>query len=388
MASTPSPAFPLAEANTTFFLDLFKKLSDEDKTANMFLSPLSISAALAMVMLGASGNTAAQMSKCLTPQIADDDDKVHAGFAQLLSELNKKPAPYALSVANRLYGEQSYQFVQKFLAGTKKHYKAELESVDFRNNAEGARVRINSWAEEKTQGKIKDVLAPGMVDSLTALVLINAIYFKGTWRDPFRKRSTVDDLFRMNKIDTKPVKMMQQKTWFSFASIPEAKIKVLEMPYKGMELSMLIILPNEIEDDTTGLEKLEKELTYENFVNWTGPDMMGQSEVDVKLPRFKMEAKYDMKEVLKSMGMLDAFDVSKSDFSGMSPANDLVLSKVVHKAFVEVNEEGTEAAAVTMDKRLCWSISSTFSADHPFLFFIRHNPTKTVLFAGRYCSPE
>uniref|UniRef100_UPI0037E75406 leukocyte elastase inhibitor-like n=1 Tax=Semicossyphus pulcher TaxID=241346 RepID=UPI0037E75406 len=449
MAATPSPAFPLAEANTTFFLDLFQKLNDEDKTANMFLSPLSISAALAMVMLGASGNTAAQMSevlgfsgsdepkeegeetmplrsqmqssmqtqmqtrsqmrmqlqqqsrlpgylrKCLKPKTdgcddKDDDDKVHAGFAQLLSELNKKPAEYTLSVANRLYGEQSYQFIEHFLAETKKHYSGELEPVDFKTKAEEARVNINSWVEEKTEGKIKDVLAEGVVDIMTRLVLVNAIYFKGKWNEKFQEDNTVDFQFRMNKTDTKPVKMMQQKREFSYASVPEAKIKVLEMPYKGMELSMLIILPNEIEDDTTGLEKLEKELTYENFVNWTGPDMMGQSEVDVKLPRFKMEAKYDMKEVLKSMGMLDAFDVSKSNFSGMSPANDLVLSKVVHKAFVEVNEEGTEAAAVTAPIISTRSIkvTETFAADHPFLFFIRHNPSKTVLFAGRYCSPE
>lgn len=151
---------------------------------------------------------------------------------------------------------------------------------------------------------------------------------------------------------------------------------------------MLIFLPNEMEDSSTGLEKMEKELTYDNFVEWTRPDMMDEIEVQVGLPRFKMEEKYDMKEVLMSMGMVDAFTMS--DFSGMSPANNLVLSKVIHKAFVEVNEEGTEAAAASGAVMMlrCALRPASFIADHPFLFFIRHNPSMSILFAGRYCSPE
>ncbi|XP_051266157.1 leukocyte elastase inhibitor isoform X3 [Dicentrarchus labrax] len=426
---------PLSKANTTFCLDLFKKLSDDNKTGNIFYSPFSISAAMAMVMLGARGNTATQLSevlcfteseqpkqtgsqpsvmqsqmqtrmqmrtqiqqssrlpqyllKCLKPQNGQEDD-VHAKFAQLLSKLNKEDAPYALSLANRLYGEQSYQFVEDFLAETKKHYDAELESVDFKCNVETTRVDINSWVEKQTQGKIKDLLAEGVVDNMTRLVLVNAIYFKGNWNKQFEEDSTIDAEFRINKNSTKSVKMMCQSSKFSFTFIPEANCQVLEMPYKGKDLSMLIFLPKEIEDDTTGLEKLENELTYENFVEWTRPDMMGQTEVEVRMPRFKMEEKYDLKDVLIAMGMTDAFDVTKSDFSGMSPANDLVLSKVVHKAFVEVNEEGTEAAAATaaiMMERSAM-VPEVFNADHPFLFFIRHNSTKSILFAGRYCSPE
>uniref|UniRef100_A0A8P4KGV9 Serpin B6 n=1 Tax=Dicentrarchus labrax TaxID=13489 RepID=A0A8P4KGV9_DICLA len=327
--------------------------------------------------------------QCLKPQNGQEDD-VHAKFAQLLSKLNKEDAPYALSLANRLYGEQSYQFVEDFLAETKKHYDAELESVDFKCNVETTRVDINSWVEKQTQGKIKDLLAEGVVDNMTRLVLVNAIYFKGNWNKQFEEDSTIDAEFRINKNSTKSVKMMCQSSKFSFTFIPEANCQVLEMPYKGKDLSMLIFLPKEIEDDTTGLEKLENELTYENFVEWTRPDMMGQTEVEVRMPRFKMEEKYDLKDVLIAMGMTDAFDVTKSDFSGMSPANDLVLSKVVHKAFVEVNEEGTEAAAATaaiMMERSAM-VPEVFNADHPFLFFIRHNSTKSILFAGRYCSPE
>ncbi|XP_044195961.1 leukocyte elastase inhibitor-like isoform X1 [Thunnus albacares] len=411
---------PLSKANTDFSMALLKKLSEKNNTANIFFSPFSISSALAMVLLGARGNTATQMSevlcfteaekppqaeaqqmqmqqqvqsklpqhlrKCLKTHNIQDD--IHASFAKLLSELNKADAPYALSVANRLYGEQSYQFVEEFLTLTRKHYSAELESVDFINKSEAARLNINNWVEKNTQGKIKDLLTQDAVDSMTRLVLVNAIYFKGNWNKQFQESATRDAKFNLNKNQSKPVKMMYQKTKFPLTYIPEANCQILEMPYKGKELSMLIFLPNEMEDSSTGLEKMEKELTYDNFVEWTRPDMMDEIEVQVGLPRFKMEEKYDMKEVLMSMGMVDAFTIS--DFSGMSPANNLVLSKVIHKAFVEVNEEGTEAAAASGAVMMlrCALRPASFIADHPFLFFIRHNPSMSILFAGRYCSPE
>ncbi|XP_071764340.2 leukocyte elastase inhibitor-like isoform X5 [Centroberyx gerrardi] len=385
---------PLTEANTSFSLALFKKLSEDDKTGNVFYSPFSISSALAMVLLGARGNTATQMSEVFfgCPQslnVQKVQEDVHVGFNKLMSELNKPEAPYALSLANRLYGEKSYQFVEDFLAETKKHYNAELESVDFKTSPEAARNNINSWVEKQTQDKIKEVLVQGVVDNMTRLVLVNAIYFKGNWDKKFKEDRTKDTQFRLNKKDTKPVKMMHQTNEFPLTFIPKANCQILEMPYKGKDLSMLIFLPNDMEDGTTGLEKLEKKLTYEKFVEWTRPDMMNTVEVQVGLPRFKMEEKYDLKKILSSMGMVDAFDIGMSDFSGMSPANDLVLSKVVHKAFVEVNEEGTEAAAATAATiRFCsYTVPTIFMADHPFLFFIRHNPSMSVLFAGRFCSP-
>ncbi|XP_070783964.1 leukocyte elastase inhibitor A-like isoform X2 [Enoplosus armatus] len=190
--------------------------------------------------------------------------------------------------------------------------------------------------------------------------------------------------------DTKPVEMMRQKTYFPFAFIPEANCQILEIPYKGKELSMLIFLPKEIEDDTTGLDKLEKQLTCEKLVEWTRPDMMPEVEVVVDLPRFKLEKTYDLNDVLESIGMVDALDDRKSDFSGMSGTKDLVLSKVAHKAFVEVNEEGTEAASATacFFEMQCLNLNlAYFTADHPFLFFIRQNTTMSILFAGRFCSP-
>ncbi|XP_061842133.1 leukocyte elastase inhibitor-like isoform X2 [Nerophis lumbriciformis] len=296
-----SSADILAKANTSFCLDLLRRLSDNDKTANVFFSPFSISSALAMVMLGAAGNTASQMAECLK---IEAHDEIHASFAKVLLELNNPKSLYALSVANRLYGEKSYKFVK------------------------------------------------------------NA---------------------------TKPVKMMYQQSEFPLTFISEANCQILELPYKGKDLSMLIFLPMHIVGDSTGLEMIETQLTYENFLEWTRPDMMDIVTVKVGLPRFKMEEKYNMKNVLVSMGMSDAFNISNSDFSGMSPAKDLVLSKVIHKAFVEVNEEGTEAAAACAFESAfqfrCVSRTHVFIADHPFLFFIRHNPSMSVLFAGRYCCP-
>ncbi|KAM6900502.1 leukocyte elastase inhibitor A-like [Xenentodon cancila] len=382
-------ATPLSKANTSFCLDLFKTLADKDKTANLFFSPFSISSALAMVMLGARGNTAMQISEvqfthraelvvCLNTRECQDD--VHALFNQLLSEINKSGASFELSVANRLYGDQSFQFLQEFLTQTRKHYNAELEPVDFRTSHQEARIKINNWVEKQTQGKITNVVAEGVLNEMSRLVLVNAIYFKGTWDKPFLSYKTSDADFKLNKM------MRDQESRFPFVFIPEVNCQILEMPYKGKELSMLIFLPKAIEDDTTGLEKLEKHLTYEKFMEWT--DKLSEVEVSVSLPRFKLEETYDLNQVLTSMGVEDAFDTSKCDFSGMSGNKDLALSNVTHKAFVEVNEEGTEAAAVTnLACNLCFRIVPIFYADRPFLFFIRHNATMSVLFAGRFCCP-
>ncbi|XP_042560385.1 leukocyte elastase inhibitor-like [Clupea harengus] len=314
---------------------------------------------------------------------------VHVGFNKLLAELNKDGAPYALSLANRLYGEKTYKFVEKFLDDTKTLYLAELEAVDFISNAEAARVKINKWVEKKTQEKIKDLLAKGDVDDETRLVLVNALYFKGDWEMKFYRGNTTEVQFKINENESKPVQMMHQTATFPFTYVPDVDCQILELPYEGKDMSMLIMLPNNMEDNTTGLEKLEQMLTYDKLVEWTRPDMMHTVEVKVGLPRFKLEETYDLKEILVSMGMVDTFSPQKCDFSGMS-CNNLVLSKVVHKSFVEVTEEGTEAGAATAVTATLTSmplIQKMFMADHPFLFFIRHNPTQSILFYGRYSSP-
>ncbi|XP_064189296.1 leukocyte elastase inhibitor-like [Anguilla rostrata] len=409
----------LIAANTNFSLDLFKKISTIKKADNIFYSPLSISSALAMVYMGARGNTATQMSKVLgfnkekkpevnlglqqqvqKPQLQRDmlesfhsqsaDGNIHAGFRKLMSELNKEGTQYALSLANRLYGDQSFEFEKKYLMGTKEFYRAELETVDFKSNAEDARVNINSWVEKQTQEKIKNLLSKGTVNDMTRLVLVNAIYFKSDWDSKFKEADTNEVQFKLNKNESKPVQMMHQTSAFGLVFIPEVNCRILEMPYLGKELSMLIILPQKIEDKSTGLERLERELTYEKLIEWTQPDKMDYNQLMVALPKFRMEETYDLKEILISMGMQDAFDVSRSNFSGISSSSELVVSKVVHKSFVEVDEEGTEAAAATA---VVFELTSarpppiSFIADHPFLFFIRHNPTQSILFYGRFCSP-
>ncbi|XDV39599.1 hypothetical protein PO909_008816 [Leuciscus waleckii] len=379
---------PLTAANTQFSLNLFKEISGGNASGNVFYSPVSISSALAMVSLGERGNTADQMIKVLgfnNPPVTGQkpEDQIHSSFNKFMSELNKPGVPYVLSLANRLYGEQSYQFVEKFLNDAKSYYEAGLEKVDFNNQSEAARVNINQWVETKTQEKIKDLVPQGVIDEMTKLILVNAIYFKGNWEKKFKEKKKQR---WANQI--KPVKMMYQKAKFPLAFIPEINSQVLELPYVGKNLSMLIILPNEMEDDTTGLQKLEKALTYEKLMEWTKPEVMCKQEVKVSLPRFKMEEKYDMKSLLISMGMEDVFDPQKVNLSGMSSNNDLVMSKVIHKAFVEVNEEGTEAAAATVVMvENCYIKPQFFNADQPFLFFIRHNPTKSILFYGRFCLP-
>ncbi|RXN16463.1 leukocyte elastase inhibitor-like protein [Labeo rohita] len=390
----------LSAANTQFSLNLFKKISGGNASKNVFYSPISVSSALAMVSLGAKENTAAQMLKvlgfttpprpCTTPGSHVSTDQIHSSFNKLMSELNKPGVPYLLSIANRLYGDQSYQSVEKFLNDTKKYYEAKLEKVDFKKNPEAARVSINTWVEKKTQDKIKELLQRDHVSPATKLILVNAIYFKGNWEKKFPKEATKDGQFKLNKTQTKPVKMMNHQSKFPLASIPEMNSQVLELPYVGKNLSMLIILPNKIEDETTGLQKLERALTYEKLMDWTKPSQMLEQKVQVSLPKFKMTETYDMKNLLISMGIEDVFDGRKVNLSGMSPNNDLVLSGVIHKAFVEVNEEGTEAAAATATVGVTASRPvdpKTFKADHPFLFFIRHNPSNSILFFGRFCSP-
>lgn len=376
----------LCAANATFSLELLRKLCEKKSGQNVFFSPLSISSALSMVLLGSRGSTEAQITKVLSLNNAQD---AHSGYQSLLSEINDPNTKYILRTANRLYGEKTFQFLPSFIESSEKSYHAGLEQTDFMHAWEDSRKQINGWVEERTEGKIQNLLAEGIVDSLTRLVLVNAIYFKGNWEKQFDKERTTERPFRINKNETRPVQMMFKKDTFNMTYIGDFQTKILELPYVGNELSMIILLPDAIQDGSTGLERLERELTYEKLTDWINPEMMDSTEVRVSLPRFKLEESYDLKPLLSSMGMPDAFDLGKADFSGISSGNELVLSEVVHKSFVEVNEEGTEAAAATAAVMMmrCAMIVPEFTADHPFLFFIRHNKTSSILFCGRFCCP-
>ncbi|XP_052583789.1 leukocyte elastase inhibitor [Peromyscus californicus insignis] len=376
----------LSTANTLFALELFRTLNENNSTGNIFISPFSISSALAMVFLGTKGNTAAQLSKTFHFDAVED---IHSRFQSLNAEVSKRGASHILKLANRLYGEKTYNFLPEFLASTQKMYGADLASVDFQNASEDARKAINQWVKGQTEGKIPELLAEGVVDNMTKLVLVNAIYFKGLWKEKFMKQDTTDAPFRLNKKDTKTVKMMYQKKKFPFGYIQDLKCKVLEMPYQGEELSMIILLPEDTEDPSTGLKKIEEQLTLEKLHEWTKRENLETIDVHVKLPRFKLEESYTLNSNLGRLGVQDLFSSGKADLSGMSGSRDLFISKIIHKSFVEVNEEGTEAAAATGGiATFCMLLpEEEFTVDHPFIFFIRHNPTANVLFLGRVCSP-
>ncbi|XP_008158883.1 serpin B3 [Eptesicus fuscus] len=387
----------LSEANTRFAYDLFQLFRKSTKE-NIFYSPLSITSALAMTYLGSQKHTASEIQKALhfnevientkggaTTAQVEKSGNVHQQFQKLLTELNKPTDAYKLSLANRLYGEKKFQFLQEYLDNVKKFYLANVESADFVNAAEENRKMINSWVESQTNEKIKNLFPEGSLDSTTILVLVNAIYFKGQWDERFDPKRTKQGEFWLNKDTSKFVQMMKQSNMFKFTSLEDMQAKILEIPYKGKDLSMVLLLPNEID----GLQQLEDKLTVEKLIECTSSRNMSMKHVHVQLPRFKVEESYDLQSTMTALGMVDAFSPQDADFSGMTGSRGLVLSKVLHKSFVEVTEEGTEAAAAT---GAVISVTSApmyemFHCDHPFLFLIKHNKTNSILFFGRVLSP-
>ncbi|NXT45471.1 SPB10 protein, partial [Pluvianellus socialis] len=395
-------------------VDLFNKLNETNKGKNIFFSPWSISSALALVYLGAKGNTATQMAEVLhftqaagaerssvarpsrgrpkrrkmDPEHKQAED-IHSGFKELTTAINKPRSTYSLRSANRIYVEKTFPLLPTYIQLSKNYYKAEPRKVNFKTAPEQTRKEINTWVEKQTEGKIKDLLSSQDVVNSTKLILVNAIYFKAEWEVKFRAGDTDLQPFRLSKNKTKPVKMMYMRNTFPVLIMETMNFKMIELPYVKRELSMFILLPNDIKDSTTGLEQLERELTYEKLSEWTDSKKMTETLVDLYLPKFTMEERYDLSEKLSSMGMHSAFS-SNADFSGMAGKGDVLISKVFHKSFVAVDEKGTEAAAATVAVILTSALVShalTFKVDHPFHFFIRHNKSKSILFFGRFCSP-
>ncbi|XP_052012562.1 LOW QUALITY PROTEIN: leukocyte elastase inhibitor A-like [Apodemus sylvaticus] len=370
----------LSEANDTFAIHLFKMLCQSNPSKNVCYSPVSISSALAMVLLGTKGQTSIQISQIFHFDSVGD---VHSWFQSLNTEVSRRGASHTLKLANRLYGEKTYNVLAEFLASTQKIYdaNADLAPVDFQHASEDARKEINQWVKGQTESKrLSKLLTVGVVNSMTKLVLVNAIYFKGMWED------TADAPFPVNKKDTKIVKMMYQKNNLPFfLYILDLKCKVLEMPYQGRELSMIVQMPKDIEDEITGLEETEKQLTLENLQEC---ENLQNIDVHVKLSKFKMEENYILNSNLVCLGLQDLFNSSKADLSGMSGSRDLFISKIVHKSFVEVNEEGTEAATATagIDAFCTLLPEEEFTVDHLFPIFIRHYTTANALFLDRVCS--
>jgi serine protease inhibitor len=366
----------LVAGNTTFALDLYRELRGNE--GNLSFSPYSMSVALGMTYAGARGNTGVQMARVL--HFALDQDRLHPAFASVEARLRavQDRGDIRLRVANSLWPQEGYPLLDEFLALTERFYGVVITPLNY-DEPEVARQRINAWVEERTEGKIEDLIPPGAL--LALLVLVNAIAFKGNWLHRFDEALTQDAPFWLAPGNQIRVPLMQQLGTFGYAQVDD--LHILELPYAGDDVSMVVFLPAEID----GLAALEDSLSVENLNRWMG--RLRASEVQVYLPRFKMKCGFRLGARLKAMGMTDAFDDS-ADFSRIDSTHSLYISAVFHQAYVDVNEEGTEAAAATAVVMAPKGIplpSPTFRADHPFLFLIRERTTGSILFLGRVVNP-
>lgn len=390
--STPAPtAIPsvsitpsdlaMAAANNKFAFDFYSQIKDKEK-GNLFFSPFSMSEAFGILSEGAKGNTLSELRAVFG---FDPDAAIRqAGFKGINSRLNSPSGAYALSVANSLWIENTYKVLDSYKATARDFYGSEISNIDFAGNPEGSRTTINKWVEGKTNNKILDLLPEGSIDSSTALVIANAIYFKGTWVKEFDKKLTTEEEFGVdNQTTVKAPFMYRTDKDAVYNYMENGRIQMLEMPYKGNSLSMLVILPQN--DDIAGLEK---GLTAKDVAEWK--EVLGKQRVDVIIPKFKFTAPYDLKDYLIDMGLKDAFNPGLADLSGIGGKRDLFVSDAYHKAFVDVNEEGTEAAAATgivVAKSSMPIRIPEFKANHPFLFIIQETATGNILFMGKVVDP-
>lgn len=353
---------------------------------NVFFSPLSISMSMGLVYLGARSNTAEEMYRFLgyESQKLEPTD-VHSGYKQIMdmiarpSESRDTPTAYTLETANAMLVERGYDILQAFKDNGQKYYDAAVESVSFSSHPESALDSVNGWVSWKTHNKITKILEQHL-DPLTKIFLLNAVYFKGSWKYRFDQRLTMPDTFYNSGQIPKTVPMMRQKRKLNYGFINHLSGYALELPYTGNDIKLLLLLP----EKRDGLQHMESLLTY-SLVEEIASNLR-EVTVQVTLPRFTLEEEYDMVSVLKSMGMNSLFDPAEVDLTGISPRKGLYITKILHKSVVEVNEEGSEAATVTgvaAGVRTGGPLIPHFTADHPFIFFIRHEITNSILFVGR-----
>lgn len=371
----------VARANTEFAFDLYKNLMAAK--GNLFFSPYSISTALAMTYAGAKEETEKQMERTL--HFPYEQDRLHPAFKALTDRLNEvqKKGNIELKVANSLWPQKDYELLEAFKSSLEAHYGVTIEPLDYQKAPEPSCKRINDWVEGETNHKIKELIKPRMIDNSTTLVLTNAIYFKGNWASQFDKSKTKEGMFLTPEKKEVRTPMMNQKGKFRYNETEDG-LKILVLPYMDEDLSMIILLPKKGEP----LSELEKRLTPGNLEKWI-PRRFKTSEVLVSVPKFKMTSEFELANTLSSMGMEDAFINGKADFSGISGGKDLSIGAVIHKAFVDVNEEGSEAAAATavVVTRGMPRPPEEFIADHPFIFMIQDNRTGSILFIGRVADP-
>lgn len=375
-AAAPASA---ADSINAFAVDLHRTLASEP--GNLFVSPASIAVAFAMTHAGAKGETADEIARVFhfTGTPAKD-------FAAALASWSN-PRGIELAVANRLFGERTVKFEAPFLAVTKTDFGAPLELVDYKAGHAAARVQINTWVAERTKDRIKDLLPPDGVTADTRLVLVNAIFFKAAWEEEFNAGLTQPGPFFAGA-KQRTVPLMQRTDLFKIA-VGDG-VKAVELPYTDGAYAMWVILP----DARDGIAALEQGLSAAGLKGWI--DGAQHKRVAIKLPRFKIEPGEGLRlaKTLAKLGLTRAFDATKADFTGMAPATDpIVLSEAFHKAFVAVDEKGTEAAAATAVSARAGGMPPSdppieFTADHPFLFLVRDSRSGAVLFMGRLSEPK
>jgi len=375
----------LVNGNSAFAFDLYQVLREEND--NLFYSPYSISLALAMTYAGARGETEQQIADAL--HFILSQDRLHPAFNGLDLKLasrgegaeGKDGEGFRLNIVNALWGQEDYEFLAEFLDVLAENYGAGLRLLDFVNAPEEARVTINDWVSDQTEGRIKDLIPQDVINELTRLVLTNAIYFNAAWAEPFEKGQTDDGTFYLLDGGEVTVPMMRQTESFGYAE--GEGYKVVELPYDGWELSMVILLPEagafEPFEDSLGAERVDgivKDLAHR--------------QVALTMPKFEFESDFSLKDSLAAMGMPDAF-TGAADFSGMTGDRDLFIAEVIHQAFVSVDEAGTEAAAATavvMELGAMPEEPVEVTVDRPFIFLIRDIETGAVLFVGRVVNPS
>jgi serpin B len=368
--------------NTAFAADLYKQVRDEP--GNLFMSPHSISTALAMTFAGANGTTATQMAQVL--HFTLPPEQLHPAFNKLDLELasraasaNGKTIPFRLTTANAIFGQTGWEFMRPFLDTLAVSYGAGLRVLDFAADPEAQRLLINDWVEAKTNARIKDLLPAGSITELTRLVLTNAIYFSAAWDEPFKASETADRPFMIASGQTISVPTLHQNHERGYGE--GAGYRVAELPYDGNQLSMVVVVPDD-------LAAFEASLSAEKL----GEIMSSVSThaLDLTLPKFKFEAPLGLKKTLMSLGMVDAFTSDVADFSGIDGTRRLAITDVLHKGFVAIDENGTEAAAATAVIIGTTSVPqpATLVVDRPFVFFIRDLPTGAILFIGRVVDPR